>query len=273
MVVGSGRFMGLSGAQSRAGARQSQSAERWTRFLLSAPQNDRGMACFQSFSPRRTEGWRALMSRQSGSPKFGRFNSTRRGDFELPGSALFAGPRKGRYKPSRRPSVVTAVLTRASPRRLANRREAPLPAPPMDRLRTAPLMSEDARRISQDSGAGIEFSSTLVVLSEVRGYTDSHSELDGYPSDGVSCPGSRDGHSGAPTRNGRGCRPDRSGEARRHGKLKRESRAPLRSGSARFRTRSPATPRPASRRTRRFSTTCRASDVHRRLGAGCDPAE
>jgi hypothetical protein len=51
---------------------------------------------FVSF-PSESEGWRALLSRQSGSPKYGRFNSARRGGFELPGSALFAGPHEGRF--------------------------------------------------------------------------------------------------------------------------------------------------------------------------------
>jgi hypothetical protein len=58
------------------------------------------------------EGWRALPKHRPGlihpaSPgssypaglKNGAWESARRDDFELPGSALFADPRKGRFKP------------------------------------------------------------------------------------------------------------------------------------------------------------------------------
>jgi hypothetical protein len=53
---------------------------------MTPPSRARGagvMVEVQSRSPV-YEGWRALMSRRSGSPKFGRFISTRRGVFAYP---------------------------------------------------------------------------------------------------------------------------------------------------------------------------------------------
>ena len=129
--------------------------------------------------PAEARGWRTLPKRRPGLtyPAAGlQFRRLRkrpprrpplRGGFQLPGSALIAGPRKGRVWPSRRPSGVTAVLTRASPRTAVSRREAPLPPHADDASRARPLKGRDASIINAIWRPGIN-GAVMPVLKETR---------------------------------------------------------------------------------------------------------